>query len=224
MTSGYGLFMLGLVGLDVVLDPRRRKWVLPLLIPAALYGAWYVTLGRSRIATFGNPFTPETLMALPRFIVDGMATAFGSAAGGGALMGRILIVGLVASIVYWPLQRRSIPRRAIACLLAIAAEYTIVGIVRSQLEVDASLYTRYAYLSGMLALIAAASLIGRPAIPDARRPMAFAVGVAILAFSLAWNVALLVGGRQLYAERAELTRAYIALGTTDPLPPESLPT
>ena len=27
MTSGYGLFMLGLVGLDVLLDPRRRKWV-----------------------------------------------------------------------------------------------------------------------------------------------------------------------------------------------------
>ena len=42
MTSGYGLFMLGLVGLDVLLDPRRRKWVVPLLIPAALYGAWYL--------------------------------------------------------------------------------------------------------------------------------------------------------------------------------------
>ena len=57
MTSGYGLFMLGLVGLDVLLDPRRRKWVVPLLIPVALYGVWYVTLGRSTIATFGNPFT-----------------------------------------------------------------------------------------------------------------------------------------------------------------------
>ena len=223
MTSGYGLFMLGLVGLDVVLDPRRRKWVVPLLIPAALYGAWYLTLGRSTIATYGNPFTPETLVALPRFIVDGMATAFGSAVGGGALMGRILIVALVAWIVYLALHRRSIPRRAIACLLAIAAEYTIVGIVRSQLEVDASLYTRYAYLSGILALIAAASLIGKPAIPVARRPLVVAVGVAIVAFSLIWNVTLLVGGRQLYAERADLTRAYVVLGTTDPLPPGVAP-
>ena len=33
MTSGFGLFMLGLVGLDVLLDPRRRKWVVPLLHP-----------------------------------------------------------------------------------------------------------------------------------------------------------------------------------------------
>ena len=218
MTSGYGLFMLGLVGLDVLLDPRRRKWVLPLLIPAALYVAWYVTLGRSTIATFGNPFTLENLVALPRFIVDGMAMAFGSAVGGGALLGRVLIVALVAWIVYLAVQRRSIPRRAIACLLAIAAEYTIVGIVRAQLEVDASLYTRYAYLSGILALIAVASLIGRPTIPVARRPLVVAVGAVVIGFSLIWNVTLLVGGRQLYAERADLTRALVVLGTTDPLP------
>jgi hypothetical protein len=137
---------------------------------------------------------------------------------GGALLGRVLIVALVAWIIYLAAHRRTIPRRAIACLLAIAAEYTIVGFVRAQLEVDASLYTRYAYLSGILALIAIASLIGQPAIPVARRPLAVAVGVVVVAFSLIWNVTLLVGGRQLYAERADLTRAFIVLGTTDPLP------
>jgi hypothetical protein len=219
MTSGYGLFMLGLVGLDVVLDRRRRRWALLLLLPAALYALWYVTLGRSGIATYGNPFTPETLGALPRFIVDGMATAFGAAVGGGALVGRILIVALAVWVGYLAARRRSIPSRAVACLLAIAAEYTIVGIVRAQLEVDASLYTRYAYLSGILALIAAASLVGRPAIPVARRPLAVGIGVAVLAFSLIWNVRLLVAGRDLYAQRADLTRAYVTLGTTDPLPP-----
>ncbi len=178
MTSGYGLFMLGLVGLDVLLDGRRRRWVLLLAIPAALYGLWYVTLGRSGIATYGNPFTPETLAALPRFIVDGMATALGAAVGGGALLGRILTVALVGWIAWLAVKRRPIPTRAIACLLAIVAEYTIVGIVRAQLEVDASLYTRYAYLSGILALIALASLLGRPAIPEARRPVILAAGVA----------------------------------------------
>ena len=107
----------------------------------------------------------------------------------------------------------------IACLLAIVAEYTIVGIVRAQLKVDASLYTRYAYLSGILALIGAASLIGRPAIPAERRRLVVSVGVAALAFSLAWNIALLLAGRALYAERADLTRAFMTVGTTDPLPP-----
>jgi hypothetical protein len=148
-----------------------------------------------------------------------MATAFGAAAGGGALMGRILSVALLVWIVYLAAHRRTIPRRAVACLLAIAAEYTIVGIVRAQLEVDASLYTRYAYLSGILALIGAASLFGRPAIPAERRPLLVGAGVAVLAFSLVWNVALLAAGRALYAERADLTRAFVTLGMTDPLPP-----
>ena len=218
MTSGYGLFMLGLVGLDVLLDGRRRRWVVPLLVPVALYGAWYLTLGRSGIATYGNPFTAATLSALPRFIVDGLATALGAAAGGGPLIGRILTVGLIAWVAWLALHRRTIPGRALACLLAIAVEYTIVGIVRAQLDVDASLYTRYAYLSGVLALIGGASLVGRPSIPAVRRPLAVAVGGSVLAFSLIWNVGLLLDGRDLYAQRAGLTRAYVTLGTTDPLP------
>lgn len=218
MTSGYGLFMLGLVGLDVLLDARRRRWIAPLLVPVALYGLWYVTFGRSGIATYGNPFTPETLAALPLFIVDGLATALGAAAGGGALMGRILTVALVAWIGYLAARRRRVPGRAVACLVAIAVEYAIVGVVRAPLDAGAALYTRYAYLSGILALIGAASLIGRPAIPAARHPVAVAVGVSVLTFSLIWNVGLLVAGRDLFAQRADLTRAFVTLGTTDPLP------
>jgi hypothetical protein len=219
MTSGYGLFMLGLVGLDVLLDGRRRRWVLPLLVPVALYGLWYLTLGRSGIATYGNPFTPETMTALPRFILDGMATALGAAVGGGAVVGRLLSIALAGWIVVLATRRQAIPTRTIACLLAIAAEYTIVGIVRVQLDVDASLYTRYAYLSGILALIGGASLVGRPAIQVTRRPLAIALGATVLAFSLVWNVTLLLAGRDLYAQRADLTRAFVTLGTTDPLPP-----
>ena len=147
-----------------------------------------------------------------------MATALGAAAGGGALLARALSVALVAWIAWLAVKRRPIPTRALACLLAIVAEYTIVGIVRAQLEVDASLYTRYAYLSGILALIAGASLLGRPTVPEARRPLLVAAGVGVLVFSLAWNVTLLLAGRALYAERADLTRALVTLGTTDPLP------
>ena len=68
-------------------------------------------------------------------------------------------------------------------------------------------------------MIATASLVGRPTIPAVRRSLAIALGMVVLAFSLIWNVALLWGGRELYAQRGDLTRAYITLGTTDPLPP-----
>ncbi len=129
------------------LDPAARS------CPPRSTWLWYVTMGRSGIATDGNPFTTETMTGVPGFILDGVATAFGSAVGGGALVGRVVIVGLAVWVVYLAVHRRSIPRRAIACLLAIVAEYAIVGVVRAQLDVDASLYTRYAYLSGILALI-----------------------------------------------------------------------
>ena len=42
--------------------------------------------------------------------------------------------------------------------------------------------------------------------------------LGVLALSLVWNGSLLIAGRNLYAERAELTRALVTLGTTDPLP------
>ena len=59
MTSGYGLFMLGLVALDVLLDARRRRWIMALLVPGAIYVAWYLAFGRSGLATHGNPFAPD---------------------------------------------------------------------------------------------------------------------------------------------------------------------
>ncbi len=45
----------------------------------------------------------------------------------------------------------------------------------------------------------------------------------MLAFSLVWNVTLLFAGRALYAERAELTRALVTIGTREPLPPGVAP-
>ena len=60
---------------------------------------------------------------------------------------------------------------------------------------------RYAYLSGILAPIAAASLIGPPEVPVARRPLAIAAGRRHRRFlALNSNITLLVEGRQLYAE------------------------
>ena len=218
MTSGYGLFMLALVGFDLLLDPRRRRWIGPLLVPAVLWGTWYLALGRSGVDTYGNPFTLDRLSAIPRFALDGLSAAFGAAAGGGAATGPLLVLGVVAWIAYLVARRRPIPSRAVACLLAILTVYVIVGLVRVQLGIAAEAFTRYTYLTGMLALISMASLIGRPAIPQRQLPLAVGAGVLVLVISLGWNVSLLIAGRGLYAERAELTRALVMLGTTDPLP------
>jgi hypothetical protein len=100
--------------------------------------------------------------------------------------------------------------------------YGLLALVRSQLdEVDATQYTRYTYLSGIFALIALASLIGRPRWPGSegrRRLLAVSGLAAAFALALTWNLALLFAGRELFADRAGLTRAFVELGLQRPLP------
>ena len=98
MTSGYGLFVLALVGFDVLLDRRRWRWLVPLAVPGVLYVAWYLAFGRSGIATHGNPFTAERLAAVPGFVFEGASAAFGAAVGGGDLIGRVVVIGVVGWI------------------------------------------------------------------------------------------------------------------------------
>ena len=77
-------------------------------------------------------------------------------------------------------------------------------------------FTRYTYLSGMLAMIAIASLIGRPSVERRRRPLLIAAGALVFMMAFGWNLQLLIAGRSVYAERADLTRALVLLGDQGP--------
>jgi hypothetical protein len=220
MTSGFGLFMLALVGLDAVLD-RRRWGIVPwLVIPAGTYLAWYLTLGRTGLATYGDPFTTENLLAVPMFVIDGLAEAMSSAFGVGRIGGLLVLVALVSIIVVRLLRRQPIPSRALACFGAIVVMYALLGLVRVGIDPQAAAYSRYSYLSGMLALLGWAVLIGRPALPTApnRRLLVIAGAAILFVLSLTWNGRLLLAGRSLFAERADLTRAMVELGVSEPLP------
>lgn len=219
MTSGYGLFGLSLVGLDIVLARRRWHLIAVPLVPGMIYVAWYLLLGRAGVATHVNPFTATALASLPDFIWRGTGEALAAATGFGAALGRWLVFALVGLLLALAARRRPIPRRALACFLAIVVEYAIVGLVRSQLEVDATKYTRYTYFSGIVAMLGLVTLVGtwRPSTPRVRLA-ATAVGLTVGTLALLWNVQLLFAGRGLYAERADLTRAFLVLAETEPLP------
>jgi hypothetical protein len=220
-TSGYGLFMLGLVGLDVLVERRRWRLLPAVLVPAVTWLAWYMALGRSGVATHGDPFTLDQALSIPGFIVRGAGAAFGGATGVGPILGIALAGGVAAWLGVLAVRRRRVPPRAVAAVGAIVAMYALLALVRSQLEeVDATQYTRYTYLTGILALVALAAIVGRPSIPAGGRARLLAVGGfgVVLALSLAWNGVLLVSGRDLFADRADLTRALIELGLERPLP------
>jgi hypothetical protein len=220
MTSGFGLFMGALVVLDVLLDPARRRWVPALLIPAGVYLAWYVTLGRSGVATHNDPFTIEAILQTPAFVIEGVGTAFGSAVGVGPVLGLAVAPAFVIALVVVAIRRRTVPTLAIACFLAIVVQYAILGLIRAQLFDGAAQYSRYAYLSGMVALLGIASLMGAVGLPERPpwRSAARAGIVAVVALSVVWNVWLLIAGRAIFLDRAERTRASIIVATGE-LPP-----
>ncbi len=217
MTSGFGIFMLVLVGLDVLFDPRRRRIVLALAVPAAIYLAWYIVYGRSGLATARDPFTLQAFLSVPVFVLDGVGTAFGSVLGVGPILGRVAAVALATGIVVQVVRRGPVPGRALACFGAIVVQYAILGLIRAQLFDGAAEYSRYAYLSGIMALLGLASLVGPRTLPaTGTRRLAAVTGVTLVAtLALLWNVWLLKEGRDLFAERADYTRAAITVATGD---------
>ncbi len=218
ITSGFGLFMLAFAGLDLLLDPRRRRLVPALLVPAAIYLTWYVAYGRGGVATARDPLTLEAILSLPAFMVDGIGSALGSALGVGPLLGRaaavVLTVGLLARFV----RGGSVPGRALACFGAVVVQFAILGLIRAQLFEGAAGYSRYAYLSGILVLLGLVALVGRRPMPaDPRRRMVtLSAIVGVFTLAMVWNVWLLLAGRELFADRADRTRAMVIVITGEP--------
>jgi len=220
MTSGFGLFMLALVTLDLLLDGRRRRLAVAMLIPAGVYATWYLAFGRNGVAAIQDPFTIDALIRTPAFVFEGLAVASGSVLGVGPVAGHLVVLGLVVMAIVQVLRGQPVPARTLACVGAVVAEYAVVGLVRSQLGSDAAGYTRYAYLSGILLIIGLAAWIGVPRLPDDRRLRLAAVSTAVvvLTLSLTWNTVLLIEGRSLFGERADRTRAAITVALEE-LPP-----
>ena len=217
MTSGFGIFTLVLVGLDLLFDPRRRRLILALFIPTGIYLAWYVVFGRSGVATARDPFTVTAALSVPYFVLDGVGTAFGSVLGIGPILGRIAALALAVGIAWRLVRREAVPGRTLAAFGAIVFEYALLGLLRAQLFDSAAEYSRYAYLSGIFALIGLASLIGPARLPESgpRRLAAVTGLISVVTLALVWNVWLLRTGRDLFADRAEATRAAVMVAQGD---------
>jgi hypothetical protein len=193
------------------------------LIPSAIYLAWYLAIGRSGVATARDPFTVEAVAQVPAFLIQGAGSAAGSITGVGPYIGIWLIAGLVGLLAWRIVRGPGVPARTLGCLGGLAVLYLLTGLVRAQLVDDAALYTRYTYLAGPLLMVGLAAfagpvLAGRSFEP---RPRLLLVSGAACLFALAlvWNVQLLVAGRAIFVDRAELTRALVTVGL-GPSPPE----
>ncbi len=190
-------------------------------MPAAIYLAWFLALGRSGVGFARDPFTAEALADVPRFVVEGLGDAAGSAVGVGPIdrTGRRCAgpcdrrrVGLVVG--------RAPGARFIGTSAGIVAMYAILGLVRGDVLETAALYPRYAYLlrdplRDRDRLAGGRSTLRRTSV--GRSPSTRSA-ISVLAMSLVWNVRLLILGRDVFLERADLTRALVTTALDPDLP------
>jgi hypothetical protein len=216
-TQGIGIVMAVVVGVAWLLNARWRRWIPVLAIPAAVYATWYVVAGREGVAVFRSPFSMEALLDVSPSILRGLSNAFGSITGI-PLLG-LLVVAVLATWGSRTFLRDGIHPLAVATVTGIAVQYALIGAARGHLFDGVIDYTRYTYVAGVLAMIAVGALLGPARLPDVGRPRL--VGLALigswLALALVVNVGLLVAGRELFLDRADMTRALVQVAL-DPRP------
>ena len=217
--GGIGAIMCVAVGLEWLMDPRWRRWLPMLVLPAGVFAVWYLLIGSDGIAVFRDPLSPEALLDVSPSILRGFSNAFGSITGLPVL--GLLVAAVLATWGSRRFARDGVQPRAVATLVAIAVQYALIGAARGGLFDGAIDYTRYTYVSGVLALVAFGSMLGPIRLPTSGRPRLIGVFLlgAWVALAMVVNVGMLVLGREIFLERADMTRALVTVALEDP-PPE----
>jgi hypothetical protein len=214
MSSGMGLFFVATALGRTLLDDDLRRRALATIPPIAVYLVWYLTVGQEGVTR------SSSLASVPGFVIRGIGHAVGAftgwelVAGGVALSVAVFAVAVL--MAGWSVVASRPPRAlAAGCLLALGAMYTVIGLVRADLESDFATRSRYVYVASFLLVLAAVDLLpllrswtsGRSRLRLGLRALLSIVLVA----AIAANLTALEAIRKRFQGNADLTRAYIAL-------------
>jgi hypothetical protein len=181
-TSGAGLAYLVGTGFHLALTrPRALAW---LVLPVALYLAWYVSYGAAGIGALRSP-SPD---GVPTYVLSGLvATAAGVVGSTSPAIGLLALFGLVTGLALGLGRSGTTSPVVLALFVSSAAFFAIAGLVRAQLGAEQASASRYIYIAAPGLLIAGAVLLAR-----LQAPWRNAIGIALLSVALAGNVVLLV--------------------------------
>ncbi len=219
-TSGVGVVVSIAVGIEWLVDRRWRQYVLYLIVPAAIFLIWYLAFGQHGLNPDRDPVSAASIASVPRFVADGLATVLGVVAGVPAQFGLLVLVAVIVAVgVRHPRRLRS--PRVIGIALAIVAQYGLAALVRAYLFEGQAEYTRYMYAPAILAIVAAGVLVrGIKRTAVGRKRLFATAGLAVWATTaLILNGRLLLAGRELFLQRADMTRALVTVALEPELPP-----
>jgi len=218
-TAGIELAFCVAVTIETVAARRLRSMFVPLAVPAGIYAAWFLTLGRSGIRPT-TALSSSALVDVPSSIITGFSNAAGAITGVGPTFGivPVIVIAVWAAVRLW--RDRCLPPRFLGCMAGIVTLYGLIGLTRSHDFAGIVDYTRYTYIAGILLLIGVGALVGPIRIPEvqSRRLLTIVPLGGLLAAALVFNARLLLDGRDLFLARAARTRALVTVAMERPLP------
>jgi hypothetical protein len=207
--SNLGIAFIPAAVVAVLVGPQkswlRRSYVF--LIPAALFGIWYIGWGSEA----ESHLSLHNVLASPQFVFDSAATAVGSLSGLGTdtssnlvdlTWGRPLLVALVAAVGYWKVRRGGHLNRWLwPVATAALINWLLIGFNLSPGR--AATASRYQYVGGIFVLMILANLLEGVRV-SRRAIVACAIVVAV---AVGPNVVVLRNGSSSLEQQAVLTRS-----------------
>jgi hypothetical protein len=197
MFSGVGLLFIIALAVELGLDRGRRRNLLALIIPVAVYLAWFAAFGRS---VPGFPSPGAWLAYVANGIVSATAGLFALA----APLGVVVVAAVIGLVAFSSWRRATVDARLLGATAGLLAQFVLTGIVRSQLGAGQAASSRYLYVAAFFLV-----LIAIYGVRDLSWQPAAGVGVA-----LAVAVVLTLDLAQLRGYAAEKT-AFIDVEKAD---------
>jgi hypothetical protein len=232
MCSGVGLAFLVAIGAELVVDRRRWRFLLAVVVPVIAFGVWFVFFGAGLAGTPGAPcptcsptgFRADVhrgpiglsyLLTLATFVKSGLDGAAAGIFGSGTPWPPLIIVIAALVGIHW-YRKRTIPSIQVGLAAGAIAWFAIVGLGRVQHGTGYATDSHYVYVGVVLLLPIVADVASELPWRGVWRPLL----TAAFALALVGNVTLLhdqTGGQVdlMKTENAELQTVAAFRGAPD---------
>ena len=174
MCSGVGLAFLAAVGAALLFDPKRRRYLLVLVVPIAVFGVWFLFYGAGLPGTPGAPcpsclpsgaranlhggITLDYFLTLDRFVVSAAAASLAGILG--LPNWGIVVLPVFAAVIALQWRRpKGIESWQIGMVVGLVAWFGLVGLGRAKSSLLAASDPHYLYVGAVFLLPLIANLV-----------------------------------------------------------------
>jgi hypothetical protein len=200
-------FLGACIVMSIVGNRRALPW---LAVPTVALAAWFLFFDLPAMSARSGSLA-SGVAYVPSFVVAGIATAAGSVFALSTSGGIIILAVLAVAAVRFRRRPKS-PLLIVGSLVALALEYSLVAISRSDYGISSVAWSRYVYVAIPLLLVGLAGWFGPPAdLAPRRRPRLTAALVLLTAVAVVANLRFYVGAGETDLASAHRARATVSV-------------